>query len=370
VTSPMTASIPAATARRECYSAIRLYSPDRRPAAVDLSDNTNRWGMPPAALRALRSASGDACARYPEIYAGALKEALADYAGVDPSMIVTGCGSDDVLDSAIRAFAEPGDRVAIPDPSFAMIPLFARMNGLEPLLAPLTDSYDVNVQDMLACEPRVAYVCSPNNPTGTLISRASIESLAARVSGVVIVDEAYAEFADTDVLDLARAKGSNVLVVRTMSKAFGLAGLRVGYAVGDPALVAEVEKSRGPYKVSAVAGAAAIAALREGLPWVREHMALAIAARERLARELARRGIPALSSSANFVLAPVTNAEAIALRMRELGVAARPFTDLRAVSEEFRATQGAALRISVGPWPEIELALTALDTAKGEAQCA
>jgi histidinol-phosphate aminotransferase len=368
----MTASMPAATARRECFAAIRLYSPDRRPAAVDLSDNTNRWGMPPAALRALRSASGDTCARYPEIYAGALKEALADYAGVDPSMIVTGCGSDDVLDSAIRAFAEPGDRIAIPDPSFAMIPLFARMNGLEPVLAPLTDACDVTVQAMLACEPRVAYVCSPNNPTGTLVSRASIEGLAARVSGVVIVDEAYAEFADDNVLDLARAKGSKVLVVRTMSKAFGLAGLRVGYAVGDPALVAEVEKSRGPYKVSAVAGAAAVAAVRggEGLPWVREHVALAIAARERLARELARRGIPALPSAANFVLVPVANAEAIALRMRELGVAVRPFTNLRAVSEELRATQGAALRISVGPWPEIERALAALDTARGEARCA
>lgn len=363
----MTIPVSAGNARRACYADISLYAPDRRPAIVDLSDNTNRWGMPPAAQRALRSAAGDAYTRYPEIYASTLKEAVAEYTRLDPSMIVTGCGSDDVLDSAIRAFAEPGDHVAIPDPSFAMIPLFARMNGLDPVLLPLTPSYDLDVDAMLACDPRIAYVCSPNNPTGTIAARASIEALAARVDGVVIVDEAYAEFAEGHVLDLARSS-ANVLVVRTMSKAFGLAGLRVGYAVGNPALIAEVEKSRGPYKVSTVAGLTAVAALRDGLPWVREHIALAVANRARLAGELTRRQIPALESSANFLLAPIPNAERIALTMRELGVAVRPFTNLPTLAAELRRTQGAALRISVGPWPEIEAMLAALDTAR--AQCA
>src|SRR6185503_4790584 len=156
--------------RRASYADIRLYAPDRRDARVDLSDNTNRWGTPPAAARALRAASPTA-ARYPETYADSLKRALARYTGVDASMIVTGCGSDDVLDSAIRAFTEPGDRIAIADPSFAMMPLVARMNGAEPVLVPLTSEYDMDVDGMVNADPRVVYVCAPNNPTGTPVGR-------------------------------------------------------------------------------------------------------------------------------------------------------------------------------------------------------
>jgi len=353
--------------QRDCYAGLELYAPDRAAASIDLSDNTNRWGMPPAAERAMRELAADSCVRYPEIYAASLKEALAVYTGVSPSMIVTGCGSDDVLDSAIRAFADPGDRIAIPEPSFAMIPLFARMNGATAVMVPLAEDYAVDAERMLRGDPGVIYVCSPNNPTGTVAGRAGVEALADGARGVVIVDEAYAEFAGADLLDLARTR-PNVLVVRTMSKAFGLAGLRVGYAVGAPGLVQEVEKSRGPYKVSAVAAAAAIGALRDDLPWVREHVALAVANRERLARELAHRRIPSLPSSANFVLAPLANADEIALDMRRLGVAVRPFTNLRGISPGLRATGGSALRISVGPWPEIEATLVALDRAR--ASCA
>lgn len=348
--------------QRECYAGIRLYAPDRTPSAIDLSDNTNRWGIPPAAERAVRVVASDACARYPEIYASSLKEALADYTGASPDMIVTGCGSDDVLDSAIRAFAEPGDCITIPDPSFAMIPRFAQMNAATPVLVPLAEDYAVDVDGMLGEDPSVIYICSPNNPTGTAAARASVEELAERTRGVVIVDEAYAEFADADLLDFARSR-SNVLVVRTMSKAFGLAGLRVGYAVGAPALVGEVEKSRGPYKVSAVAASAAIAALRDDLPWVRQHVAIAVANRERLSLELKHRRIPVLPSSANFVLAPLANADEIAHRMRKSGVAVRPFTNLRGISADIRASDGSALRISVGPWAEIEGTLAVLDQA-------
>src|SRR5512142_1862606 len=101
---------------RASYRHISLYAPDRRPCAVDLSDNTNVWGMPPAAERAIREAATSSVTRYPELYSSRLKSALGDYLAVSPDQLVTGCGSDDVLDSAVRAFAEPGDRVAIPDP--------------------------------------------------------------------------------------------------------------------------------------------------------------------------------------------------------------------------------------------------------------
>ena len=327
---------------RATYRDISLYAPDRTPCRVDLSDNTNLWGMPPAARDALADSVSP---RYPSLYATELKVALADYTGVSPTMITTGCGSDDVLDSAMRALAEPGDRVAYSTPTFPMIPIFARMNGLNAVVA-ATD-------DLVRTDARLIYVCSPNNPTGTLIPRDAIERLL-RTAGpdqVIIVDEAYAEFAGASVVDLARDY-PRLLITRTMSKAFGLAGLRVGYAIGDPARVAEVEKSRGPYKVSAPAERAAVAALASDLGWVRERIDLVLENRTRLAGELRKRGLDPLASAANFLFVPVEGASTVAARMREIGVAVRAFDDPD------------GLRITVGPWPMLQEALGAFDEAR------
>ena len=186
---------------RASYRDIALYAPDRAPCAIDLSDNTNCWGIPPAAERALRDAAPSTVTRYPNLYAAALKEALGAYLGVERGMLVTGCGSDDVLDSAIRAFAEPGDAIAYPDPSFAMIPIFARMNGLVPMPVPLTESLDADADAMLATGARIIYLCSPNNPTGGSLTRATIDRVVRDAPGVVIIDEAYAEFATADCRD-------------------------------------------------------------------------------------------------------------------------------------------------------------------------
>ena len=350
---------------RESYRAIELYAPDRAPCRIDLSDNTNCWGVAPAVEEAIREASVSTWTRYPNLYAASLKDALGRYLGVAAERIVTGCGSDDILDSAIRAFAEPGDVVACPDPSFAMIPIFARMNGLTPVTVPLTSSYDIDPDAMLSTGARIMYLCSPNNPTGAPLSRSAIERVVERATGIVIVDEAYAEFASVDLASIA-LESDRVLVARTMSKAFGLAGLRIGYATGAPALVAEVEKSRGPYKVSAIAERAALAALGDGLAWARDHIAEAIVNRDRLTAELERRGLGPIRSEANFVLVPLTNANARARHMRSLGVAVRPFEGLPAVSDALRASSGSALRISVGPWDMIEAALGALDATMNE----
>jgi histidinol-phosphate aminotransferase len=352
---------------RAGFQGIELYAPDRTPAAIDLSDNTNRWGVPPAALREIQRASEASTSRYPDLYSASLKRALAEYVGVEPSMIVTGCGSDDVLDSAVRAFGNPEELVATSDPSFPMIPLFARMNGLECAIVPLDASYTIDVDATLAANPSVTYLCSPNNPTGTTIPRATIEFVVSQTRGVVIVDEAYIEFGGTSVVDLV-TRATNLLIVRTMSKAFGLAGLRVGYAIGAPALIAEVEKSRGPYKVSAIAERAAVAALSDDLEWVRERVALAVRNRDALAHELEGRGIDIVPSSSNFVFAPIANASMISLHMRRAGVAVRAFDNLPAVSPALERSRGSALRVSVGPWPEVAAALTALDEAR--AACA
>jgi len=336
---------------RAAYREISLYAPDRAHCRIDLSDNTNLLGVPPAAERALRCAPSEAVTRYPSLYADKLKSALARYACVEPQEVVTGCGSDDVLDSAIRAFSEPGDRIAFPDPSFAMIPIFARMNGLEPIPVPLTADYDFDVRALLATNARIVYLCSPNNPTATRAGRAAIERVIAEARGLVILDQAYAEFDGPDfVADVS--SHPRLIVTRTLSKAFGLAGLRIGYATGRADLMVEIEKSRGPYKVSVLAELAAVAALAEDGEWVRERIREVVENRERFAAALRGLGLAPLPSTANFVLVPVTDATAVGTRMRGNGIAVRPFVGLRGI--------GDALRITIGPWTMMEECLGAL----------
>jgi histidinol-phosphate aminotransferase len=350
---------------RACLRDVSRYAADPTIARIDLSDNTNLWGMPPAASAALWRAGATTITRYPQPYSERLKEVLADYVGVSAELIATGCGSDDILDSAFRAFAEPGERIAFPDPTFTMVPTFARVNGLTPVAVPLTDPYGVDVDALLAADARIIYLCSPNNPTGGALCRDAIEAViaGARSDQLVIVDEAYAEFAGTSVVGLI-AQSDRLLVTRTLSKAFGLAGLRIGYAIGDPALITEVEKARGPYKVNSLAERAGLAAVTEGLPWVREHVALAIAARSRLTRELTERGLEPAESAANFVFLPLACGSAIARRMRSRGVAVRALENLTPVSEALRASKGSALRFTVGPWELVTEALSALDEAR------
>ena len=342
---------------RESYRAITLYSPNRAPAAIDLSDNTNLWGVPPAAAASITHAASAAVTRYPALYVTDVKRAIADYLGVTPEMVVTGCGSDDVLDSAIRAFGDPGDVIAHPDPSFAMIPIFARMNGLQTVAIPLTSTFDVDPDVALATGAKIIYLCSPNNPTGASLTRTTIEKIVDKAPGLVIIDEAYAEFAKVDCRDLLQ-RSSRVVITRTLSKAFGLAGLRIGYAVGDPAVVAEIEKSRGPYKVNGIAERAAVAALTEDRPWVEAHIREAVENRARFVDALRTRGLSPLPSDANFLLVPIANAVEIDTRMRKRGVAVRPFAALPGI--------GDALRISMGPWSMLSACLDALDAVRAE----
>ena len=336
---------------RAAYRSISIYSPDRAPCAIDLSDNTSVFGVPPSALNELHNTTETMVLRYPALYADELKAALARYVGVGPSEIVTGCGSDDVLDSAIRAFTEPGDEVATSDPSFVMIPILARMNGLTPVSIPLRSDYEIDVDALIATRARIIYICSPNNPTGTLASRASIRRVLEEASGLVILDEAYAEFSGISYIAEAPRWG-RLLVVRTLSKAFGLAGLRVGYAAGTTALVAEVEKARGPYKVNSLAERAALAALTHDMEWVRARIEDVVELRERFRTGLVASGFAPLTSHANFVLVPVSHAEDVAAAMRRRGVAVRPMVDLPGI--------GDAVRIGIGPWPMLQATLDAL----------
>ena len=326
-------------------------APNDSTGVLDLSDNTNLWGAPPAAVAALRD-TALAVSRYPSPYSAELKRALARYVGWKDAGIVTGCGSDDVLDAAMRTFAERGDAIAFSTPTFSMIPVFARVNGLGSVGVPFRDeSCDIDAERLIDTGAKLIYICAPNNPTATTVSRAALEYVIERARGVVIVDEAYAEFAPASNVDLA-SRRPNVLVTRTLSKAFGLAGLRVGYGVGNPALTGAVERARGPYKVTAAGERSALAALEEAptaLGWVRNHARLATEARDRLLESLRALDLSPLPSAANFVLVPHPRAPEIAQRLRTSGIIVRVVTDLPRTPASLARGDGKALRIGVGP---------------------
>jgi len=331
------------------------YPTERTPCDADLSDNTNLFGAPPAALRELATSGREEITRYPGRYTRRLREALAEYAGVRPNEVVTGCGSDDVIDSAIRAFAEPGESLAFSDPTFSMIPVFAKVNGVVPVPVPFTSSLDIDADALLATNARVIYICSPNNPTGTVPSRRAVDRVIENAPGLVILDEAYAEFAGEGRIAEGPAH-ERLLVTRTLSKAFGMAGLRIGYGTGAASLIWEIEKVRGPYKENGPGERAAACAVREDADWMRDLAARAVEIRERFAAALRANGFHPIPSAANFVLVPVADATRIGQMMRQRGIVVRPYPALPQV--------GDALRITMGPWDVMERAMAALCAAR------
>jgi histidinol dehydrogenase len=340
---------------RDAYRELLPYDPQRVPCALDLSDNTNLFGANPAVAFAVRAAPADAITRYPSVYGNELKSAIARRLGVAPGNVVTGCGSDDLIDTAVRAFCEPGDRVAYPDPTFGMVHAFTRMNAARPVAVPLGPAFALDADALLGQRAPLTYVCRPNNPTGTLFDARALDRLEREAEGVVLVDEAYVDFSGEAGIAAAAAASTRTIALRTFSKAYGMAGLRVGFAIGPAALIAEIEKSRGPYKVSALAERAALAALTAGADWTRARADEAIETRERLASRLRALGLEPLPSAANFLLVPLPRAERAAdwnLRLRALGVATRPFGGV--------AGAGECVRVTVGPWPAMEQFLTSV----------
>lgn len=325
------------------------YTPKRPPCEIDLTDNTNLFGPAPSVAKAFREIPDAAITRYPSPYSDALRAALANAYDVKSENVVTGAGSDDVIDMIIRAYGDAGSVFAYCPPTFGIVSSFAIANALRP------EPCDLDVAAIARKNPRIVYLCSPNNPTGTLLPENFVDDVLGKTRALVMLDEAYADFSEAPSRLSDAAKSERLIVVRTFSKAFGLAGLRVGWAVSSANVIANLERARGPYKLGAVAERAAIASL-EDRAWVEARVADVKESRAKFLKALETAKIKAFPTSANFVLLPMPNAEAVADRMREHGVSVRAFPNLHGI--------GDALRISIGPWPLMERCLSALEKSK------
>lgn len=288
------------------------YVPGRSKAApgrrvAKLSANESPFGASPRAIAAFREA-GETLHLYPDGDSTGLRDAIGEVHGLPPARIVCGAGSDELIHLAIQAFAQPGDEVIHSRYGFMMYPIAARGVGAVPVAVDNRD-WAADIDGILAAvTPRTRLVCldNPNNPTGAFNDRGEIERLLAGLpeSCVLVYDTAYAECVDApdyeDGIALAAAH-DNVLMLRTLSKVYGLAALRIGWGHGSMALIDPINRIRGPFNVARPTQAAAIAAVRD-----REHLAHARAGTIRLrqwfARELAGLGLETVPSQTNFIL--------------------------------------------------------------------
>jgi histidinol-phosphate aminotransferase len=313
------------------------YAPKRPPMQIDLSDNTSQWGPPPSVRATLASLTDDQISRYPTPYADLLTAALAERYGVGTDAIATGCGSDDLIFSSIIALCPVGGTMALATPTFSVVPSFGVINEVHVAEVEMESDGVVRADSLLATDADLYYLCSPNNPTGTIVGTDQLRALLEGTSSTVLFDEAYAEYADADALGLL-AEFDHLVVLRTMSKAYGLAGLRVGYAIGHPSRIAPINVARGPYKVGSVAELLAVGALREDAAWLEGRVAEVRTLRDELARRLVAAGFHVLDSQANFVAVVVDDAVAVVDAMIERGVLARAYPSLRVFGDLVRIT--------------------------------
>ncbi len=331
----------------------------KSPGTVNLASNESPYGPSPRVVRALRREI-TRVGLYPDPRATELKKEIANYVGVETGCITIGNGSDELMDLACKAFLDPGDRALIPLPTFAMYELVCMGSGGTPRFLTLPDlQWRTGDLRRALGGVKLAFLGRPNNPTGNGISQEGLRYLL-RSGKLIIVDEAYVEFAGGSVARMA-PKFANLLVLRTFSKAFGLAGLRVGYVVGNLRLIKVLESIRAPFNVNRMAQVAAIEALRDRM-YLRKVVGAIRKNRAYLRRELSKLGLRVLQSSANFLMVNVTplktNAPKLCDYLARKGVLIRDLSNFRGAGPSW-------VRISVGKPEQNERLVKVIKQFKG-----
>ena len=328
---------------------VRETTPDRLPdRQIRLDWNESPHGPAPKARAALQEF--EQYHRYPEFDAGSLRKALAEYLGCPPEWVIAGAGLDDVLNTMAMLLLEPGDRVIISEPTFGVYrPLFSA-HGAEVLDVPLSRDWQLDVDAILGAvtdRTKMIVVCNPNNPTGNLFDPADVERICAEAPCVVVIDEAYAEFAGINHVPLM-TKYPNVAVMRTMSKFAGLAGMRVGYGAFPAALVDYAMQVMPAFCNVGTASSAVAKASLDDLDYLTEIINRIIADREALAARLREiPGVEPMPSATNFMLIklPVVDAGPVAKELANRGVFIRHFGRPDLHLKEY-------LRVSIGTTEE------------------
>lgn len=279
------------------------YIPGEQPQDkryIKLNSNENPYPPSPHVLDALHQAIGADLCLYPDPVANRLRDAAAARYGFRRENILVGNGSDDLLTMLMRTFVDPGDQVAFPTPTYSLYDILVSMQDGVVVQIPYPSTFAIPPA-LAEVDAKLIFLCHPNAPSGVLHSRAQVEELAQKARGVLVIDEAYVDFADETALPLVH-RYPHVVVLRTFSKSFSLAGMRIGLAFGHPDLINELLKVKDSYNVDRLSIVAAVAAL-EDYNWMRRNVEKIRATRGRLAAALPELGYFVYDSQTNFVLA-------------------------------------------------------------------
>ena len=337
---------------------LEAYTPGEQPKAKDvvkLNTNENPYLPSPKCAEILKEFDLDALRRYPDPVFTALRNRIAKIWKTVPERVFVGNGSDEILTLAAKAFVEDNEAIGSLDPSYSLYKTLAAIRNVPFIPSPLSDDYTWKKPVLKSGDTQVSLflLTNPNAPTGVTTPPETVAGFAKKFKGVVIVDEAYADFAETNCVSLAtNDDNSNIIVMRTLSKSFSLAGLRLGYCIGPEDLINALYKVKDSYNADAVSQAVALAALND-LSWMKRNTAKVKKTRSRVAEELTRRGWDVLPSESNFLFARPAHKPASELfeKLRANNIFVRYFKGPRT---------GDRLRITIGTDIEMNRLLDAL----------
>ena len=321
---------------------LQPYESHTVPGCIKLDANENPFLWPTGMRRAL-VAEDLPFTRYPDGTAVELKEALADYTGIEKEGILVGNGSDELIQLIFSTFGGPERSVLLHPPTFSMYQAAAQVTGTGVIQVPLLEGLRLDTDQMneAACSPDVSViiVCNPNNPTGSLFPREDILNLVRETGKIVVVDEAYAEFANETLIDEIE-NYSNLLVLRTFSKAFGLAGLRLGYVLGQKETIALINRVRQPFNVNTFSQKAGVLALTHWAEYQNQIEILRSETNKVYEALVKIPNIRVFPTRANFVLFQAADAETWSKELLSKGIAVRYMGDLRGLSSCLRVSTG------------------------------
>lgn len=319
------------------------YVPGEQPPpgakVIKLNTNENPYPPSPRAMEVLRNLDPELLRRYSDPTSRVFRQAVGEALGVPADWILAANGSDDLLAMIVLACAGPGRRIVYPTPTYVLYRTLAQMHDAEIVETPYDEDYNLPVSSMLRADGAVTFIASPNSPSGTSFPVAQLDELASGLRGLLVIDEAYVDFAQSSALELVK-KHDNVVVLRTLSKGYSLAGLRLGFAVARPQLLETLNKVRDSYPVDSVACMVGAAAM-EDQAHKDANAELVKASRAKLTADLQRLGFKVLPSQSNFLLArpPEGDAERIYKALKDGGIIVRYFKDPQ-LDDKLRITVG------------------------------
>ncbi len=342
---------------RPSVDAMTGYTPGEQPKPgtkiIKLNTNENPYPPSPQAMEVLRTIDSEWLRRYPHPFADDFRHSVSKVFDVPYDWVMVGNGSDEILNVVVRACTEGERKIVYPAPTYVLYKTLAEIQPTEVVEIPYNENFDLPIVELVRAQGAVTFIASPNSPSGHLVAIDDLRKLASELAGVLLIDEAYGDFAEESALPLVR-EFDNVMILRTLSKGYGLAGLRLGFAIANPALLSGLFKVKDSYNIDAIANAVGTAAMLDQ-DYKNQCVNKVKASRSKLAAGLTKLGFKVWPSQANFLLVQPSqgDAESLYLGLKAQGILVRYFKQPGLADK---------LRITVGTDEQNDLLITALSS--------